>query len=374
MEKEYNTLFQIDSKGITREWNIHVRDSTITRTYGIQNKKCTTIDLTIEKGKNINKTNETTPHQQAIKHANSLFKKQLCSGYSEKENDVFLNIRPMLAHTYYDSCGIPDKNKVKHITIPFYMQPKLDGVRMIVGKQLNGKLSVMSRTGKQMHNMEHVTDELFPLLKPGEYVDGENFTFNMSFEDITGICRTSVQKNKVQEKNRLIHFNVFDYFNVKDMNMTFQERYRVLQNRMHGLVYSKLVPVTILKNISEIDDITSEYTNEGYEGGMIRNRDSLYKMDTRSIDLIKVKSFITNEFVIEGFAEADGRDKGTVIWLCSSVNGSFKVRPRGTMSARKKWFEDGASFIGKELTVRYQQLTEHGIPRFPSGIAIRDYE
>jgi DNA ligase-1 len=50
------------------------------------------------------------------------------------------------------------------------------------------------------------------------------------------------------------------------------------------------------------------------------------------------------------------------------------VRPRGTHEDRADLFKDGDSYIGKKLTVRYQELTEDGIPRFPVGIAFRDYE
>ena len=37
-------------------------------------------------------------------------------------------------------------------------------------------------------------------------------------------------------------------------------------------------------------------------------------------------------------------------------------------------FEKGKSYIGKMLTVKYQELTDDGKPRFPVGINIRDYE
>jgi ATP-dependent DNA ligase len=30
--------------------------------------------------------------------------------------------------------------------------------------------------------------------------------------------------------------------------------------------------------------------------------------------------------------------------------------------------------IGKKITVKYQELTKSGIPRFPVFIAVRDYE
>ena len=30
--------------------------------------------------------------------------------------------------------------------------------------------------------------------------------------------------------------------------------------------------------------------------------------------------------------------------------------------------------LGKKLTVRYQEMTDGGVPRFPVGVAVRDYE
>jgi hypothetical protein len=34
----------------------------------------------------------------------------------------------------------------------------------------------------------------------------------------------------------------------------------------------------------------------------------------------------------------------------------------------------GGAYVGKKLTVRYQELTDEGLPRFPVGVAFRDYE
>jgi DNA ligase-1 len=50
------------------------------------------------------------------------------------------------------------------------------------------------------------------------------------------------------------------------------------------------------------------------------------------------------------------------------------VRPRGTREKRAEWWENREQYIGSKLTVRFQNLTADGIPRFPVGIAIRDYE
>ena len=40
----------------------------------------------------------------------------------------------------------------------------------------------------------------------------------------------------------------------------------------------------------------------------------------------------------------------------------------------KKMLEQADSFIGKMLTVKYQEMSPDGVPRFPCGVAIRDYE
>jgi DNA ligase-1 len=64
-----------------------------------------------------------------------------------------------------------------------------------------------------------------------------------------------------------------------------------------------------------------------------------------------------------------------VIWVCKTQSGQeFTVRPEGTLETRKNYFKNKNNFFGKLLTVKFQNLTSLGIPRFPVGIVIRDYE
>ena len=108
---------------------------------------------------------------------------------------------------------------------------------------------------------------------------------------------------------------------------------------------------------------------------MVRNQNSLYKYKHRSYDLQKVKRFLDDEFKIIGGKDGTGRETGLVIFRCSTPNGlEFDVRPRGTHEERAVIFKNLADYIGKHLTVRYQELTDDGRPRFPVGIAVRDYE
>jgi len=65
---------------------------------------------------------------------------------------------------------------------------------------------------------------------------------------------------------------------------------------------------------------------------------------------------------------------GTAIWICQVGSHTFSVRPEGTLEVRRKFLQDQGNYIGKQLTVRYQNLTTLGIPRFPVGVVVRDYE
>jgi len=95
----------------------------------------------------------------------------------------------------------------------------------------------------------------------------------------------------------------------------------------------------------------------------------------RSADLQKYKEFKDDEYKIVGFKEGDGIEKGCVIWVCETKDKKpFSVRPRGTHEDRAAAFKTASKAVGKKLTVRFQELTEDGIPRFPVGLAIRDYE
>ena len=46
--------------------------------------------------------------------------------------------------------------------------------------------------------------------------------------------------------------------------------------------------------------------------------------------------------------------------------------PRGSLEYRKQLFSLGDQFVGKQITVIYQELTKDGIPRFPIAKAIRN--
>ena len=130
---------------------------------------------------------------------------------------------------------------------------------------------------------------------------------------------------------------------------------------------------------SSLEETHDNFVDEGYEGLMIRNFKMPYEF-SRSWNLVKYKKMKDAEFKISGAKEGTGNAAGAIIWNCTTDDGknNFDVVPLGTMDERRKlWKEyqtNPGQFIGQPLTVQFQELTPKGIPRFPKGISIRDYE
>jgi DNA ligase-1 len=370
---EFPTLYGNVSRGDKiKMWNIRVlynsenNTAQISRSYGQLDGKQTNSVKEITKGKNVGRSNETTVLQQACNEAQSLWNKQKECGYIENKEDLTTSDPelPMLAHDF--------TKRGKSINIDSaIVQPKIDGVRMMVTKTKK-----TSRTGKLMENLIHLDDDLQKCfaLYPNIVLDGELFTFDLPFEDISGCARQT--KNVNTEKVNKLQYYVFDCYFPDETQLGFQDRFNILNSIFSKYKFSKIILVETEKLNSTVDVMHEKYINEGYEGLMVRNSDGKYKLNYRSVDLQKYKCFTDDEYTIIDVKEASGNDKGTAIFVCKDKksNETFSVRPRGSRELRSLYWNESQKFINKQLTVRFQNLTENGLPRFPVGIAIRDYE
>jgi len=375
------TLYQSGAKGEIRIWMSWVVENddetaTIFKSHGVEGGKMTETHRIISCGKNIGKKNETTPLQQAVAEAKSDVAKKIREGYSsiKSQRGKTEVVLPMLAQ---------DMAKIKKMpSFPLYLQPKLDGVRMIVECQEDGTLSMTTRSGKDVLFMDHIRHVLTSVLRPGEVLDGELFTFEKTFEEITGIVRKSVKEHTCDEDILTIQYHIFDAFEREQEAVPFCKRMLLVDEILHRIpsshkYYTSVISVdtTIVNDEDEANIIHEKNVSNGYEGTMYRTIEGPYKLRLRSKDLIKRKDFQTEEYQIIDALEADGRDIGTVIWMVqNSAGNQFKVRPRGSLDMRRNWWHHREEYIGKLLTVRFQNLTEAGIPRFPVGLSIRDYE
>ncbi|MBC8408311.1 MAG: hypothetical protein H8E12_06240 [Rhodobacteraceae bacterium] len=341
--------------------------------FGYENGKLQTQETLITEGKNIGRSNETTPFQQACKEAESKYRKKCEEGYQEDPTTLTIPTLPMLAHGY---------NKRKHdIQWPCYIQPKVDGVRCLVGYH-NDTVTLTTRKGKKFTALPHITKDLARIFKKAAlaghqsstmYLDGEMYSDSLTFQELAGAVR---RQDNTQQTLDQIYLVVFDVF-WTDLNTPYENRRLILDELFKSFIEHNIKQIdTRLIGESELEQKHLEYIQAGYEGIMLRNRNGVYKVNQRSADLQKLKVFADEEFEIFGAKEGEGVEKGCVVWQCltNETNQLFWVRPRGTHNERKELFKNSAKYLGQKLTVRYQELTDDGIPRFPVGVGIRDYE
>ena len=270
----------------------------------------------------------------------------------------------------YPMLARPFEDKKKLVKYPCYIQPKLDGVRCIaIGNEL------YSRNGYPFPTFDHIKAELCRNTD-NLMLDGELYTGNMNFQKLSGLVQKTNLSEADKESLSKIYYNVFDYI---DVNAPMYERYEKLSKFFQNnkdMKHIRQVLTEECNSEAEVYEYLDKYTKMGYEGVIVRLKNGKYDENHRSNNLQKLKKFQDAEFeIIDYFTPNKGKEVGCVVWVCKTKNGKkFNARPLGSFEDRKTWFENGKDYIGKMLTVRFQELTPDGRPRFPVGIAIRDYE
>ena len=345
--------------------------------HGQQGGKLQITERIFQVGKNIGKKNETTPLDQCIFEIKRKWvDKKEKDGYSETEigDDDTKTIYPMLAQIY-----TPLQSKKKTIIFPCFVQPKLDGLRCLMYKQSDGTIVAQSRTGGIFESMSIILKEVLPIIEknPNIVLDGELYTTEIPFENLAGLIKKKYITQEDAKYLNLVEYHIYDLINLENPEMTFFERNSLLKNFFQGkekIGHLCLVSTCTVSTHDEFYSKFQDFIADGFEGAMLRNVCGVYKQEYRSNDLQKYKEFMEEEFEIIGFKEGEGRDAGTVIWMCKINNGqnTFMVRPRGTIEYRKKLFNTGKNYIGKMLTVIFQEYSGIGVPRFPVGKCIRE--
>tara|TARA_R110000824_G_scaffold23583_2_gene84309 strand:- start:9 stop:1127 length:1119 start_codon:yes stop_codon:yes gene_type:complete len=364
IQQQLPTLYHTSKTGAVYQCNIWTEGADIVTEYGQIDGKMQVARQTAT-GKNIGKANETTPEEQAILEATAKHKKKTDLKYSlsikEAKKEVFL---PMLASSF-------DKRKDK-VNYPVDVQPKLDGVRCMAFWE-GDSVKLMSRGGKAWECCGHISEQLERFLPRGWVLDGELYIHGKTFQEITKLVK------KLRTESVDIEYHVYDVPRTNEDNEGEWDLHRM--EALHD--FMEMVQFTSTKSVKVVDtyqansedevyQLQSEYLEDGYEGAIVRESDGTYRFGYRSKKLLKVKNFMDAEYKIVDFTTGVGRFDGCCIWMCETKDGQpFKVVPQGTMKERQETYQNADKHIGELLKVKYFELTDDGIPRFPVGLGIR---
>jgi len=384
----YPKLYKLTSTKKIQEWEIFTEENKIIVIQGQIKGKKQRYEETIKEGKNIGKENETTTNQQADAVAKSKWEKKHNKDYHSnikdcKQGTKIANLGgylPMLAQTY-------QKHADKHLKYPCYIQPKLDGLRCIATKN-DGEVGLWFRSGKKITTMEHIVNDLNLVMKEGDIFDGELYVHNEDFNSFTGAIRAS--KNLKPEIIEKIQYHIYDFPRIN--NLTEEISYEKRKIEFQQLkIDNSLVPVSTVR-VSDFDDAYRYYKifiEIAYEGIMFRNIDMPYEQK-RSYSLLKYKEFVEDEFIITGAEEGKGslaghvgafvckiepnrllKDIGGRTFTFGNEEGVIKAKLMGKREYLKHLYESPKEYLNKSLTIKYQNLSQDGIPRFPVAKAIR---
>ena len=372
VKKSYPKLCSRDTTGKIRVWWIEQENEKYRMVAGVEGGQFVCSEWTTAIGKNKGKLNETTDTDQATKEVLARYKKQKETGYFDNKADVdnFQYFQPMLAHKWLDH-----KDKID-LAKGVWISPKLDGVRCVFTKD-----GCFSRNGKRFVSFPHIGRELQKLFTadPNLILDGEIYCheFKDDFDKIISLAKkTKPTKEDIAESEKHLQYWIFDcpsipgdfdarYAGLKQLILDNFRDNKWIRLCIHKLVYSE----------AEIETYLQKALLNKFEGVMLNARDGIY-LNKRSTNLLKYKLFQDDDFEIIGVTEGTGNRSGMMGYITLRLlNGkTFDSNARGDEAKYKAMLKDKDELYGLMATVRFQNYTPDGVPRFPVIVAIRDYE
>ena len=234
----------------------------------------------------------------------------------------------------------------------WWMSEKLDGVRAYWdGKQF------LSRQGNLYHAPDWFAEQLPPVP-----LDGELWLARKSFQRTVSIVRRQDKSDHWHEVSYLI-------FDAPAVEATFEERQAYLRESL-ARIHAKHVQLHSQQQCRSVEHLREELARVealGGEGLMLRQPGSKYEIG-RSSTLLKVKTFHDAEARVVEHQPGAGRHKGRLGALgVELADGTRFSVGTGFSDAQR----DNPPPVGSSITFRYQELSDRGVPRFPSFVRVR---
>ncbi len=234
----------------------------------------------------------------------------------------------------------------------WWLSEKLDGVRAVwTGRQF------LSRQGNVFHAPTWFTADLpeFPL-------DGELWLARRAFQRTVAIVRRHDQTSDWQK----IRYVVFD---APAEHAPFERRLKKCREHFNHspALYVDVLEQSVCRGRDHLDRELDRIESLGGEGIMLRRPDSLYEAG-RSSSLLKVKRFLDAEALVVDHEPGKGRHRGRLGALICEVPGGLRFAVGSGLTDAER---DRPPAIGSIINFRYQELTERGVPRFPTYVRLR---
>lgn len=380
--KRFPTIYKRTSGGKIQIWTIIAEKSSYHTEEGILDGKISVNKPHSVEPKNVGKSNETNPQQQAEIEAQAKWDKKLKTGYSLsiKDIDKVTFKKPMKGYKWREYA---DKAKP-----PFYIQDKLNGVRSQA--EIDG---IRSTGGELFFAIPHIRESLEPIFKeyPEIFIDGENFNYKLRghlnrLTELVSVCykEKDLTPELLSESKQIVEFHVFDAYGFEGItkDTPWIERHAAIAKllKKYAPKYVHILPYKTVNTVKEIIEMLEKNKAEGGEGLMVRWGDCPRK-EGKSTMMLKLKHSDDDEFKIVDFEEGNGAYAGCVKAVIlelhePSTRGetTFRSNIEGDIEWLRELWINKKKYIGEDATTEYQHYSEYGIPQLPYVLAVRNYE
>ena len=335
---------------------------------------------------------------QVMLEAKHLVKEKLDKGYKE------INMNPdecsesellgVLSEVVTGQNGVPkpmlakQADKVTNKKIfdkEWYASRKIDGGRCLIYMGTDNKLHTASRGAMNYDAaMIEILDNksLVDLFKenPGLIMDGECYHHGYTLQQLNSIART--QKTAVDYS--ILQFYWYD---IIDPNSTFDERWSYMQDikdQMNfkfdperefksGELRIQFVPQEEVIGWDNMMKLHNQYVSEGWEGLVVRDPDASYRPNGRTNDMIKIKIYKDDCFVVVD-KEAGLRGSEDMVFIMQMKDGrTFKAKPFGDRLQKEEYWDNfETKYKGHLGECKFFYYSDDGIPLQPAFKAFRD--
>ena len=265
------------------------------------------------------------------------------------------------------------KDQKGKLSYPCFVQPKLDGIRM-VAKFNQGDVDLITRRLHNIVGFQKVKEDLKAMFKASKlkdlFIDGELYSHGMNLQSISGIVRNESIEEEVKDT---LQYHVFDCFDVGKPALGFETRYALLRE----FVESSPSIMIVLNDTVEVDTSSDadmyykKVVSNGYEGVIYKSMARPYEFDfnkeKRSSWYLKRKKQDDAEYPIVGFTQGKGKDLGCIVFELQADQKKFNCVPNGTYDYRKQLYAQAVesfddTFKGKLAKVVFDDLSKDNVP------------
>ena len=327
-----------------------------------------------------------------------LVKEKLDKGYKEVSEDPEKypeqELLSILGEVVTGQNGVPkpmlakQADKVTNKKIfdkEWYASRKIDGLRALIYMGDDNKLHTASRGAMNYDAamsdiLEH--PDLIKIFKenPGLIMDGECYHHFWSLQQLNSVART--QKTAVD-------YDVlqFYWYDIVDLNKPFIERFKFMMEIQkelqlqfqperefkHGELRIQFVPQIKVSGWDNMLNLHNKYVEEGWEGLVIRDPSKVYKPNGRTNDMIKIKIYKSEDFLVVDY-ELGLRGSEDMVFICQMEDGrTFKAKPLGDRAQKEEYVNNFESLYKNHIgECKFFYYSDDNTPLQPAFKAFRD--